>query len=454
LKGGEKVNKRFTIPSKFSLADEFSVDNPNFHPVKIRIMSSGKNYNGSDFVINSLDKAKDTISYSPILANIVERDDGELDFNGHDVNMEMNVDYNGNVTIKEKYIEYPVGVFINNSAEKIYDEEHDVYFLQAQGFLWKTYNEAYEILKRDEVKDVSMEIEVNQGAFREEDGFYEIHDFNILGVTLLGNGNLPAIEHSKIEFSVKQNKEYEENLNELKKLLENFNRKEVNLVEENKNFETEEVVETPNEVEEQVEFSEEVVEEQVEFAEEEEKEEEVCSECGKNPCECEEEKEEEFATCPDCGKDPCECKKEEKCSVEEEEKEEPQEEEKKYTQSEVDEMIANTRNEFATVLEELACLREFKAEYDRNVALKELNDKMDALLVNFNVDENIVNELREKVIAEEITLEKFELELYRNNKVVAKKEEFNKKALPISDAKEHKMSEIDMLFARYGINKK
>ena len=420
------MNKRFTIPSKFSLADDFSVDNPNFHPVKVRIMSSGKNYNGSDFVIDSLDKAKDTISYSPILANIIERDDGELDFNGHDVDVQMNVDYNGNVTIKEKYVEYPVGVFINNSAEKIYDEEHDSYFLQAQGYLWKTYNDAYEILKRDEVKDVSMEIEVNQGAYREEDGFYEIHDFNILGVTLLGNGNLPAIEHSKIEFSVKKNREYEENLNELKKLLENFNRKEVNLVEENKNFETEEVVETPNEVEEQ-DFAEEVVEEPVEFAEEEEKE-EVCPECRENPCKCEEEKEEK--------------------------EEEPQEEEKKYTQSEVDEMIVDTRNEFATVLEELACLREFKAEYDRNVALKELNDEMDALLVNFNVDENIVNELREKVIAEEITLEKFELELYRNNKVVTKKEEFNKKALPISDAKEHKMSEIDMLFARYGINKK
>ena len=435
------MNKRFTIPSKFSLTDEISVDNPNFHPVKIRIMSSGKNYNGSDFVIDSLDKAKGTISYSPILANIIEREDGELDFNGHDVNVEMNVDYNGNVTIKEKYVEYPVGVFINNSAEKIYDEEHDSYFLQAHGFLWRVYNEAYEILKRDEVKDVSMEIEVNQGAYREEDGFYEIHDFNILGVTLLGNGNLPAIEHSKIEFSVKQNKEYEENLNELKKLLENFNRKEVNLVEENKNFETEEVIETPNEVEEQ-DFSEEVVEEQVEFAEEEEKEEEVCPECGKNPCECEEEKEEEEFT-------------EEKEKEEVQEEEEPQEEEKKYTQSEVDEMIANTRNEFTTVLEELACLREFKAEYDRNVALKELNDEMDALLVNFNVDQNIVNELREKVIAEEITLTLFELELYRNDKKVnSKKEEFNKKSLPITDVNEHKMSEIDMLFARYGINKK
>ena len=215
-------------------------------------------------------------------------------------------------------------------------------------------------------------------------------------------------------------------------------------MEENKNFETEEVVETPNEVEEQ-DFAEEVVEEPVEFAEEEKKEGEVCPDCGKNPCECEEEKEEEFAE---------EDKEKEKCPECKEEEEEPQEEEKKYTQSEVDEMIANTRNEFATVLEELACLREFKAEYDRNVALKELNDEMDALLVNFNVDENIVNELREKVIAEEITLEKFELELYRNNKVVTKKEEFNKKALPISDAKEHKMSEIDMLFARYGINKK
>ena len=105
--------KKFSIPSKFSIAEEKSLNNPNFHPVKLRIMSSGKNWNGSDFAIDSLALAKDTVSYSPILANVVEREDGELDANGHDVDMEMKIDYKCNVSFKETYVERAVGVFIN-----------------------------------------------------------------------------------------------------------------------------------------------------------------------------------------------------------------------------------------------------------------------------------------------------------------------------------------------------
>ena len=76
--------KKFSIPSKFSLSNDFSLNNPDFHLVKLRIMSSGENYNGSSFTIDSLNKAKDSVAYTPILANIVEREDGELDAKGHD----------------------------------------------------------------------------------------------------------------------------------------------------------------------------------------------------------------------------------------------------------------------------------------------------------------------------------------------------------------------------------
>ena len=97
--------KKFSIPSKFSLSNDFSLNNPDFHLVKLRIMSSGENYNGSSFTIDSLNKAKDSVAYTPILANIVEREDGELDANGHDVDFEMKADYKGNVYFKETYLE-------------------------------------------------------------------------------------------------------------------------------------------------------------------------------------------------------------------------------------------------------------------------------------------------------------------------------------------------------------
>lgn len=435
---------RFSIPSKFSLSNDFELNNPDFHLVKLRIMSSGKNYNGSDFTIDSLNKAKDSVAYTPILANIVERDDGELDANGHDTEFEIKVDYKGEMTFKETYIERPVGVFLNNSTEIKYDEENDVNYIQAYGIIWKTYSSMYDILKRDEVKDVSVEIEVSKGEFR-DDGYYEIHEYNILATTILGNGNLPAIENSRIEFNFSVNNDYQDKLKQVDILLKDFNRKggEKNM-EENKEFE-QEVEETQQE-----EFAEDdaveipvIVDEpqQEEFAEEDKvEEEEVCPECGKpmDECECDDE-EEEMA------------KKKKKCSCEEEQ----EVEEKLYSQAELDEAIANAKAEFSDALVELAELREFKAEYDRQVELAKLNESMDELVANFNVDGEKVDELREKVISGDYSLEKFELELYRNHQPIAKKDfsKEDKKTLPIVDV-EDKKSEIDKLFDYYGIPKR
>ena len=68
----------------------------------------------------------------------------------------------------------------------------------------------YEILERDKTKDVSVEIEVQDGSYR-DDGIYEIRSFNVLGCTILGNGVLPAIDNSRVEFnfSVTKDEEYE-----------------------------------------------------------------------------------------------------------------------------------------------------------------------------------------------------------------------------------------------------
>ena len=441
--------KKFSIPSKFSLSNDFSLNNPDFHLVKLRIMSSGENYNGSSFTIDSLNKAKDSVAYTPILANIVEREDGELDANGHDVDFEMKADYKGNVSFKETYVERPVGVFLNNSTEIKYDEENDVNYIQAYGIIWKTYSSMYDILKRDEVKDVSVEIEVINGQFR-DDGYYEIQEYNILATTILGNGNLPAIENSRIEFNFSQDNDYRSKLEQVDILLQNFNKKGGGKgMDENKEleqeFSEEEAVEIPVIVDEP---------QQEEFAEEDE--EEVCPECGKpmSECVCDEE---EMA----CGN-----KKKKKCSEDEKEEEEmacnPKkkkkcscEEEKLYSQSELDEAIANTKAEFSDALVELAELREFKAEYDRQVKIQQLNSEMDEIVANFNVNEDKVKELREKVLEGQFSMEKFELELYRNNQPIKNnfsKDDKKSTSLPIVDTEE-KMSEVDLLFAKYGIPK-
>ena len=463
--------KKFSIPSKFSLSNDFSLNNPDFHLVKLRIMSSGENYNGSSFTIDSLNKAKDSVAYTPILANIVEREDGELDANGHDIDFEMKADYKGNVSFKETYVERPVGVFLNNSTEIKYDEENDVNYIQAYGIIWKTYSSMYDILKRDEVKDVSVEVEVINGQFR-DDGYYEIQEYNILATTILGNGNLPAIENSRIEFNFSQDNDYRSKLEQVDILLQNFNKKGGGKgMDENKELEQEEFVE-----EEAVEIP--VIDEpqQEEFAEEDEIEEDMaCGNKKKKRCseEDEEEVEEDMAcgnkkkkrcaedeeeVCPECGKpmSECECDKEEdmacgnkkkkKCSCEEE---------KLYSQAELDEAIANTKAEFSDALVELAELREFKAEYDKQVKIQQLNSEMDEIVANFNVNEDKVKELREKVLEGQYSMEKFELELYRNNQPIKNnfsKDDKKSTSLPIVDTEE-KMSEVDLLFAKYGIPK-
>lgn len=440
--------KKFSIPSKFSLSNDFSLNNPDFHLVKLRIMSSGENYNGSSFTIDSLNKAKDSVAYTPILANIVEREDGELDANGHDVDFEMKADYKGNVSFKETYVERPVGVFLNNSTEIKYDEENDVNYIQAYGIIWKTYSSMYDILKRDEVKDVSVEIEVINGQFR-DDGYYEIQEYNILATTILGNGNLPAIENSRIEFNFSQDNDYRSKLEQVDILLQNFNKKGGGKgMDENKEleqeFSEEEAVEIPVIVDEpQQEFAEEdEVEEDMACGNKKKKkcsedEEDVCPNCGKPMSECECDKEEEMA---------CNPKKKKKCSCEEE---------KLYSQAELDEAIANTKAEFSDALVELAELREFKAEYDRQVKIQQLNSEMDEIVANFNVNEDKVKELREKVLEGQYSMEKFELELYRNNQPIKNnfsKDDKKSTSLPIVDTEE-KMSEVDLLFAKYGIPK-
>jgi hypothetical protein len=420
--------KKFSIPSKFELINSEEIHNTNFKKVKLYIQSDGINYNGSSFTVDSMRDAMRTIDYIPILGYV--KNNGEIyDFDGHNISYDIHVDNNGNTSIVENFDEVPIGVVTSKDCHIEYVNEKN--FLVAYGYIWKSYsNRGIEILERDIEKEVSMEISVFDGDF-DDDGVFAISKYEIHGVTVLGQDVPAAIEGSKIQMSFsRKDNEYENKLKEIDKLLTQFNLKGGEVMEEKEMQQEFEQQEQPQEeVEQPQEFAEEV------------KDEEVCEECGKNPCECEEEeKEEEFA------------KEDEEENVEEEVEE--KEEEKKYSQEELDNAIANTRAEYSQLIEELETLREFKAEYDKQVKEQQLNDEMDNIVANFNVEDELVKELKEKVINGEYSMEKFELELFRNNTPV--KKEFNKKEsnkLPVID-NEVKMTDVDHFFASYGVNKK
>lgn len=423
--------KKIMLPMKFEMSNE--ILNENFHKVKLYVCHNGENYNNSNFSDLAIAKASKTLQNIPILAYIKRDEDGKaLGFGGHEVEYRLE-EKDGEFVFREHYYEVPIGVIPTQNEYSIESIEGRNYVV-CSGYIWKCYaNEAYDLLLDNLEQSVSMEISVNDGKFLSS-GVYDILDYEYLGVTVIGVE--PAMENAKIQMSFSSNNDiYEEKIKELDLLLKNF-----------ANLKGGESMEN-----EEVKVEEEVVEESATF-------------------EVEEPKDEEQEKCPECGKplDECECEE----VIEEESKEENKEEEysheevigeavseevdeRIYTQVDLDLAVERTIAEFSEAMEELEKLREFKAEYDRKIALQELNDKMDTILVNFNVGEDLVKELKEKVVNGEYSLEKFELELYRNNTPMKKeyKKEEKQTKLPIVDSEE-KMSEVDKFFLRYNVPKR
>lgn len=417
------MDKKVQLPVKFEMSDE--ILNNNFHKVKIYVCHNGENYNGSNFSDLAIAKASKTLQNIPILAYIERDEEGNaLGFGGHEIEYKLE-EKNGEYYFREHYLEKPIGV-IPSQNEYTIESMNGKNYVVCSGYIWKCYsNEAYDLLLDNNEQNVSMEISCNDVKYL-DNGICDILDYEYLGVTVIGCE--PAMQNAKVQmsFSKNNNKEYEEKVKELDELLANFSLVKGGDDVEEKNFTEESQEEVVIEEPQAQEFS------------EENKEDDVCPECGKDPCECEEE-EEEF----------------QKEEVEEEEPQE-EEEEKKYSQSEMDEAIANAKAEFTQAMEELEVLRQFKAEYDKALEVQKLNDEMDNLVSQFSCDEDLVKELREKVLNKEITMDAFELRLWRNNKEVAKKEfskEKQSNKLPVID-NDKEVSEVDKLFESFGIYKK
>ncbi|MGL5348277.1 MAG: hypothetical protein ACRDA3_13080 [Peptostreptococcaceae bacterium] len=251
--------QNISLPIEFSLIEN---SNSNLQKCELWIMRDGLNSNGSSFDLGGMDKAKESLKNIPILAYIKKRDDGEDDFDEHNMEYRLETDEEGNICVKEHYLEVPIGVIPETNNYKL-EKVNGHHWVVVDGYIWKSYsNEGYEILKRDEEKSVSMEISVNRGEFSKQ--VYNILDYTYQGVTILGSDVSPGIRGAKVkmDFSVNDNTEFFNAVKELNKVLKEELESEVNYVESKKKIEDSEdtiiedttIVENPeNVVEEEVE---------------------------------------------------------------------------------------------------------------------------------------------------------------------------------------------------------
>ncbi len=337
------MNNNLKLPVvKFESTNE-TLENTNFKKVKIYIMHTGENLNGSVFTVDSINKSIDTLSNIPILAYVVKEDSQNKDFAGHETDFDIFTDEDGVIKVKEYYLEQPIGV-IPETNDYFMEEIDGETYLGCYGYIWKCYsNDAYDILEEDQEKEISMEILIRNCTY-DRKGRCHINSFEFLGITCLG-ANVPGAMGDKctinMSFSTdEENQEFFKSVDKLNKLLK---------------CQREEGLSVEN------------IENKV-FAEDE-----VCPECGKNPCECDdmEDDVEENA----CGKKKCStedsednaCKtkkcstedsddnacKTKKCEVEDSEDEACKT--KKCSEDEVDENACKTKKCSEDDVEENAC---------------------------------------------------------------------------------------------------
>lgn len=233
-----------TTPFKFDLEKV----NPLFSKSKIYVMYHGKNRNMSIISKEAVESSLHTIKNIPIVGEFLEVD-GEGNFGSHGGKIE--IDDNGMRFIQTTR---PIGV-IPESAEVYWESIEDdegiekEYLVVDGAYLWNRYSDEVNTLKESPYGQ-SMELEIVDGEWNENEDAYDIKEFTfsafcILGIDKDGKGYVePAFEDAKIitysldkdkfknEFSQMlreldfailkdSNKEVENNM-ELEKLLEKY----------------------------------------------------------------------------------------------------------------------------------------------------------------------------------------------------------------------------------------
>ena len=194
----EKVPKRF--PATFEVLKEYNVDDMRFMSVKFWLMHTGVNLNSSIFTKEVVENNLDTLANTPILGFIEKNEDGEIDFSDHRT---VIVEENGE--FKFKYLCNAYGVIAEtNNAQfemKVDSDGIEREYVTCEGIMWRKWDEPIQIMERDKIKDVSIEISDNYTGEFNKDGNFIFSSFEYFGVTILSNDDSvqPAMKGASIE---------------------------------------------------------------------------------------------------------------------------------------------------------------------------------------------------------------------------------------------------------------
>lgn len=170
-------------PATFEIEENSDESKRGLLKLKVKVYHKGKNRNKSSIPDDAAEEAKESIKNRPVLAAIHQLDDGEWDFESH--NMDVSTDEDGNEIIE--YIEKQVGSFSEEEPFFEYDEDVDKDFCCAYAYIPEEYTKAAEIIKRKDGTKTSCELSVDEFAYDAKEKALVLKKFYVAGVTLLGS---------------------------------------------------------------------------------------------------------------------------------------------------------------------------------------------------------------------------------------------------------------------------
>lgn len=203
VKGGEKHNMKNVFNSVFEIDETY--ESNNWIKVKIRTFAFGRNRNGSDILNSSLtdfSKAKKSIGAVPVVARYNDESD---DLEGHNVTLRRNKNdepelYHG--TDPLGFTAPSAGFYFEEVNEGTEEEsDYKTYVVVEDVYLWKRFDATKKIIewfKNGIAPRVSMEIDHVEGQF-DNDGYFQIHDFEFTGIAALGTETEPCFKKAEIQ---------------------------------------------------------------------------------------------------------------------------------------------------------------------------------------------------------------------------------------------------------------
>lgn len=201
---------------------ENEAEDTRFLKVKIWLMHTGENLNGSYFDKPVVEDAVPSLANTPILAYVEDNSEGDTDFSDHRMVL---VKEDGKFQIK--YIGQAIGVIpTDNNAQfemRVCDDGVEREFLTCEGLVWAKWDDPIDILNRDLTVSQSMELHDDLTGEWQDDNLFHFTSFKFFGACALGKDYLPAMRSATIETQFSYDNMFKEIQNKMEQFKHIFN---------------------------------------------------------------------------------------------------------------------------------------------------------------------------------------------------------------------------------------